>query len=410
MRVLALALALLPVLGAPQATPKPAPMPSGSATCGDCREGDFNEPRIYFYWTNTTASQCCDLCSANKTCAFAIHDGTVGNCFPSPAGSTGFKSQGGIRACRTASAPPWPAPGPPPPARFAVSTWPQLSSLHGNATGGSEHAAPSATIEVKCAAGGGCPNAEQLEWYEQRLQADAPDGLSTGSQHPTVAPSGGLVHTVSCSVAEDTHTVMLPDTNESYRIECRTGACDVSSATTIGALRGLETLAHLAHDHAIPIPLTLRDAPRFPYRGLLIDSARHFIPVRNIKRMIDGMSTMKLNVLRKQYQQCYRCLLVISRCFSERLLVHSDWHLTDIESFPVQSERYPALSGKGAFRPNLVYTRANLTEVVRYGGLRGVRIMPEFDVPGHAGWAMGRNFTSNREIYDRTFLSEIDCL
>ena len=65
------------------------------------------------------------------------------------------------------------------------------------------------------------------------------------------------------------------------------------------------------------------------------------------------------------------------------------WHLTDIESFPVQSERYPALSGKGAFRPDLIYTKADLTEVVRYGGLRGVRIMPEFDVPGHAGWAFG---------------------
>ena len=64
-------------------------------------------------------------------------------------------------------------------------------------------------------------------------------------------------------------------------------------------------------------------------------------------------------------------------------------HLTDIESFPVQSERYPQLSAKGAFCPSCVYTREDLTEVVDYGALRGVRILPEFDVPGHAGWAFG---------------------
>ena len=79
--------------------------------------------------------------------------------------------------------------------------------------------------------------------------------------------------------------------------------------------------------------------------------------------MIDGMSTAKLNVLH--------------------------WHLTDIESFPVQSERYPLLSGKGAFRPNMVYTRANMSEIVTYAGLRGIRVVPEFDIPGHAGWVFG---------------------
>ena len=342
--------------------------PTPPATCGDCREGDFNDPRIYFYWTNTTAAQCCDLCSANKTCAFAIHDGTVGSCFPSPASSTSFKSQGGIQTCRAARAPPWPAPTPPAPPPFALSVWPQVS-VHGNATGGSQHAGASATIKVQCGGGsgdggGGCPNSQQLGWYQQRLRADAPDPPNSDSQHPIVPPTGGLITTVSVSVTQGAHTVMLPDTDESYTIDCHAGAaCHIGSVTTTGALRGLETLAHLAHGQAIPIPLTLSDAPRFPYRGLLIDSARHFIPIGNIKRMIDGMSTAKLNVLH--------------------------WHLIDIESFPVQSERYPLLSGKGAFKPNLVYTKDNLTDIVHYGGLRGVRIMPEFDIPGHAGWAFG---------------------
>lgn len=234
------------------------------ATCGDCREGDFNEPRIYFYWRNTTAAECCDLCSANTTCAFAIHDGTVGNCFPSPASSTGFKSQGGIRACRTSTAPPWPKPSPPPPPPFSLSVWPQVS-LHGNASGGSVHAGTSASVTVGCS-GGGCPKPEALQWYQQRLRTDAPGEPSNCSQHPTSAPAGGLVGTVSVSVASDDYTVILPDSDESYRISCAAGACAVSSASTVGAIRGLETLAHLAHDQAIPMPLTLTDAPRFPYR------------------------------------------------------------------------------------------------------------------------------------------------
>ena len=249
----------------------PASAAAAAATCGDCREGDFRMPPIYFYWSNTSAQQCCDLCTANVTCAYAIHDGTIGNCFPSPASSTGFQSQGGIRTCRTAHAPPWPAPTPPP---LALSVWPQVS-LHGNATGGTALAGASSALAIKCSSGG-CPNPDQLAWYQQRLRADAPDDLCSGSQHPTVPPAGGLVATVSVSVTEGAHTVMLPDTDESYSLACEKGAgdagvgsCTVRSTSTTGALRGLETLAHLAQSQAIPVPLKLHDSPRFPYREWL---------------------------------------------------------------------------------------------------------------------------------------------
>jgi hypothetical protein len=249
----------------------PPSAPAPAATCGDCREGDFRTPLIYFYWRNTSAQRCCDLCSTNETCAYAIHDGTIGNCFPSPASSTGFKTQGGIQTCRTARAPPWPAPTPPP---LALSVWPQVS-LHGNATGGTALAGASPALAIKCSSGG-CPNPVQLAWYQQRLRADAPDELCSGSQHPTVAPTGGLVATISVSVTEGAHTVMLPDTDESYSLACEKGAgdagggsCTVRSTSTTGALRGLETLAHLAQAQAIPVPLKLHDSPRFPYRKCL---------------------------------------------------------------------------------------------------------------------------------------------
>ena len=163
----------------------------------------------------------------------------------------------------------------PPPPPLALSVWPQVS-LHGNATGGTALAAASPALAIKCSSGG-CPNTDQLAWYEQRLRADAPDELRSGSQHPTVAPTGGLVATISVSVAESAHTAMLPDTDESYSLACEEGAgdfggdtaggsCTVHSTSTTGALRGLETLAHLAQAQAIPVPLKLHDSPRFPYR------------------------------------------------------------------------------------------------------------------------------------------------
>lgn len=126
--------------------------------------------------------------------------------------------------------------------------------------------------------------------------------------------------------------------------------------STTGALRGLESLCHLASTQSIPLPLTLRDAPRFPYRSLMVDAARHFLPVDKLKRMIDGMSTTKLNMLHV--------------------------HLSDIEAFPVHSESVPALN-KGAYgggkHPELIYSHADIAELVRHGQMRGVRIMVHQD-------------------------------
>ena len=204
----------------------PPPTPPPNATCGACRSGSFATPLIYFYWTNTTEQSCCDLCSANASCAFAIRSGT--NCFPAPADAAGFKPGGGV-TCPTADAPPWPKPPPPP---FALSTWPQISALHGNASGGSQRAGTAASVEVTCS-GGGCPKPEALSWYRQRLRADAPGEPDSRSQHPITAPAGGLIATVTVRVAAEEHTVMLPDTDESYKITCQPGACDVSSATTV---------------------------------------------------------------------------------------------------------------------------------------------------------------------------------
>lgn len=106
------------------------------------------------------------------------------------------------------------------------------------------------------------------------------------------------------------------------------------------------------------------DAPRFRYRGLLLDTARHYLPIHVIKAHLDAMTMVKMNCLH--------------------------WHLTDDESFPWASEELPELSGRGAFAPEAVYTAADIKEVVEFARFRGIRVIPELDSPGHTqSWGKG---------------------
>lgn len=134
---------------------------------------------------------------------------------------------------------------------------------------------------------------------------------------------------------------------------------DISANTRFGALRAMETLLQLMQNGAENTSLpwvTIEDSPRFPWRGLLLDSARHFIPLPDIKRQIDGMAAAKLNVLH--------------------------WHLTDDQGWRFSSKRYPKLTQLAS--DGLYYTPEQMREVVRYAAERGIRVVPEIDMPGHA--------------------------
>ena len=112
------------------------------------------------------------------------------------------------------------------------------------------------------------------------------------------------------------------------------------------------------------LPLTIDDAPEHAWRGLLLDSSRHFLPVPTIVRMLDGMAALKMNTLH--------------------------WHLSDAQSFPIASAAVPALAESGAWHPSLVYAPDDLRAVVEAARLRGVRVVPELDMPGHsASWGLG---------------------
>jgi len=137
-----------------------------------------------------------------------------------------------------------------------------------------------------------------------------------------------------------------------------------------GAMHGLETFSQLVlfdfdtQTYILPeAPWSIDDAPRFPHRGLMIDTARHFLTLRAIKHMIDSLTYAKINVLH--------------------------WHMSDSQSYPFEVKSHPRL-WEGSYSPRERYTQADVAAVVEYAHQRGVRVMVEFDMPGHAGsWCAG---------------------
>jgi len=152
--------------------------------------------------------------------------------------------------------------------------------------------------------------------------------------------------------------------DESYTLDASRQVV-LSANTVVGALRGLETfLQLLAGDRdGFFIPaVSIQDRPRFPWRGLLIDAGRHFEPVEVIKRELDAMAAVKLNVLH--------------------------WHLSEDQGFRVESRKYPKLHELGS--DGQYYTQDQLRDVVEYARMRGIRVVPEFDMPGHVmSWVVG---------------------
>jgi len=146
--------------------------------------------------------------------------------------------------------------------------------------------------------------------------------------------------------------------DESYSLAVTSTQIRISAETDLGALHGLETFLQLlsVDEEGYFFPgVEIVDFPRFPWRGLMIDAARHFMPIEVIKRNLDGMAAVKLNVFH--------------------------WHLSDDQGFRVESKEHPKLHELGS--DGLYYTQEQIREVVAYAEERGLRVVPEFDVPGH---------------------------
>jgi hexosaminidase len=153
--------------------------------------------------------------------------------------------------------------------------------------------------------------------------------------------------------------------DESYRLEIAPTRVLLIAANPLGILHGLQTFLQLVKTTPqgfVAASVTIEDRPRFPWRGLMIDSGRHFMPLDVIRQTLDGMEAVKLNVFH--------------------------WHLSEDQGFRVESKVFPLLQEKGS--DGFYYTQDQVRATIEYARDRGIRVIPEFDMPGHAtAWFVG---------------------
>ncbi|KAJ2552969.1 Glucosamine-6-phosphate isomerase (Glucosamine-6-phosphate deaminase) (GNPDA) (GlcN6P deaminase) [Coemansia sp. RSA 1933] len=180
----------------------------------------------------------------------------------------------------------------------------------------------------------------------------------------TKAPgTSGNMNGLLVNVKSSDDTLNL-ETDESYTLDVPVdGQATLQAETIYGALRGLETYSQLILTYGgqrvvRETPVHIEDSPVLHHRGLMLDTSRNYYPVDVIKRTLDAMSYNKVNVFH--------------------------WHIVDAQSWPVESRKYPELQAKGAYGPDMQYSYADVQAVIQYGKERGIRIIPEFDMPGHS--------------------------
>ncbi|XP_005185491.1 chitooligosaccharidolytic beta-N-acetylglucosaminidase [Musca domestica] len=160
------------------------------------------------------------------------------------------------------------------------------------------------------------------------------------------------------------------DTDESYKLNIMTTGekkveVKITAQNYFGARHAFETLSQLIvyddirREMQMLAKASIEDGPAFKWRGLLLDTSRNFYSTKAIKRTLDAMAMVKLNTFH--------------------------WHITDSHSFPLEVKARPELYKLGAYSPRKVYTHQDIEDIVEYGRVRGIRVMPEFDAPAHVG-------------------------
>lgn len=150
-----------------------------------------------------------------------------------------------------------------------------------------------------------------------------------------------------------------PFEDESYTLVVTPEKITLDAPTDLGIVRGFETLLQLLDADGggyFIDACEVHDRPRFTWRGLLIDAGRHFMPVEVVKRNLDGLAAVKMNVLH--------------------------WHLSEDQGFRVESRVFPRLHRLGS--DGRFYTQEEIRDIIGYAGERGIRVVPEFDIPGHS--------------------------
>ncbi|KAH8879792.1 N-acetylglucosaminidase [Thozetella sp. PMI_491] len=215
-----------------------------------------------------------------------------------------------------------------------------------------------------------------LKWVPQAVEEPIPvfepfptAGSSTNATKRGLRrrATGGLLTEVHIEVS-DWAADLQQDVDESYTlaISPNSSAVEITAKTAWGALHAFVTLQQLIISETkcglvVEQPVTIKDYPLYGYRGVMIDTARNFISVKKLYEQIDGLALSKLNILH--------------------------WHLSDTQSWPVELDVYPEVT-KDAYSARETYSAEDVQAIIAYARARGVRIIPEVDMPGHSssGW------------------------
>ena len=151
-----------------------------------------------------------------------------------------------------------------------------------------------------------------------------------------------------------------------------------------GYVYAMETLFQML-DRGDSLPQgVVKDGPAYPYRGVMIDTVRHYISVATIKKLIKTMPLVKLNILH--------------------------WHLFDDEAFPFESFSNPELI-QGAYSKNETYSREDIQEVIEFAELNAVSVVPEVESPGHVrSWGQNSVWKSKNIVVTcgRGYSAQVD--
>ena len=315
------------------------------------------------YWWNFTKSDCgYDDVAPQPPCGHAGKGDVAAlkKCCLATTGCGGFNTNGIIKktdcllhkkaepACDLYLLEQAPQPPPPPPS----VNWPPIWPLPKQFSNGTVSLALAAGFRIVLGDNGTSSFlAAAITRYEKLMFAHA-----TAARQRPEAALGEL--TLSVASLDDSHPQL--GTDESYSLTIGPAGASLTSATVYGALHGLETFSQLVRfnfssgGYYIPgSPWAISDAPRFPHRGLMVDTSRHFQTLASLRRVVDSLPYAKVNTLH--------------------------WHMSDAQSFPLESKTAPRL-WRGAYSPQERYTQADVAAVVEYARLRGVRVMVEFDV------------------------------
>ncbi len=226
-------------------------------------------------------------------------------------------------------------------------------------------------------------NSPRLQQALQRFAVQLKQ--QTGQPVALIASKNKASPALTIQINNDSRDYPALETDEAYQLTINGRGIELQAASVYGVLWGLQTLRQLARvdNGVLQLPfVTIEDKPRFAWRGMMLDTVRHFMPIEAIERLLDGMEAVKLNVLHL--------------------------HLTDNEGFSLASESLPQLHLQGS-NSGQYYSREDMAALIEYAANRGIRVMPEFGLPDHSdSWQLAYPQLSVTDAEESDFSNPVD--